>query len=397
MPKKKERIRTKVVVGHDPEGKAIVKWATGYTKREVEARKQELRREYVTGVADRRQDTLYRFYAQSWYDTYKKNKLSESSKRSYANALNNHILPFIGDKQLRAISAMDLQALMNRLEGRSSTLIGDVFSILRRTFAHACAHGLIDRDPALSLEKPSSQNGQRRALTEAEAAAALSVGFTHPQGLLLLLLYFTGARRGEVLGLTWGDIDFDRHMLSIRRDVDFVTGGIGGVKTPAAIREIPIPDPLYDRLCSLRGLPSAYVLPSKSGTFLCQATFKRLWKQLMAAMLEADPTIESRVLENTPKKPARGKSSARSALHIVGSVLTPHYFRHHYASFLYAAGVDPLTAQRILGHSDPKTTLAIYTHLSATRKNEDFQRVMTAFGSFPGTNPGQKVDKWLTL
>ena len=66
---------------------------------------------------------------------------------------------------------------------------------------------------------------------------------------------------------------------------------------------------------------------------------------------------------------------------VFGSVLTAHYFRHNYASILYDANVDVLTAQKILGHADPKTTISIYTHLSESRKQRDMQRVCEAFDS----------------
>ena len=72
MPRKKVRIRRKVVVGHDPSGKPVVKWAIGYTEKEVNKRKKELIKEYVTGASIKQQETLYRHYVQQWYDTYKK-------------------------------------------------------------------------------------------------------------------------------------------------------------------------------------------------------------------------------------------------------------------------------------------------------------------------------------
>jgi len=134
MPRKKERIRRKVVVGHELNGKPVVKWATGYTQREVEARKQELIAEYATGYADVQRDTPYREYLQGWYDTYKRDKLSPSARQNCLSAMNNHILPYIGDKQLRAISHQDLQGLLNRLAGRGKTLICDVKGILRGSF-----------------------------------------------------------------------------------------------------------------------------------------------------------------------------------------------------------------------------------------------------------------------
>ena len=44
-------------------------------------------------------------------------------------------------------------------------------------------------------------------------------------------------------------------------------------------------------------------------------------------------------------------------------IITPHYFRHNYVTILYEAGVDPLIAMKIVGHTDYQTTAYIYTHV----------------------------------
>lgn len=390
MPRKKERIRRKVIVGRDAVGNPVVKWAIGYTNKEVEARKDELIREYATGATAKQAEMLYKEYVQLWYNAYKKGRLSESSKRSYANAINNHVLPYIGDKQLRAVSAIDLQNILNRLEGKSKSLIGDVYSIIKNVAEHACANGIIDRNPALSLAKPqAAAKKPRRALTEAETAAALKVGAEHPRGLLLLLLYYTGMRRGEALGLQWGDVDFDARTIRVNRDIDFISNGPGSVKTAQAYRAIPIPQALYDVLRPLRGLPSVYVIQAQGGSFLNQSSYKRLWAKLMAAMLDVAPDIEKNVVEVKHRKVrcgtyASGKPKYKDTkTKIYGSMLTPHYFRHNYTSVLYNAGVDVLTAQKILGHSDPKTTISIYTHLSKENMERDIHKICNAFGASP--------------
>lgn len=52
---------------------------------------------------------------------------------------------------------------------------------------------------------------------------------------------------------------------------------------------------------------------------------------------------------------------------------TPHQLRHTYATMLYSAGVDILTAQRLLGHASPQVTLEIYTHLEKQKKQVSIQ------------------------
>lgn len=66
-----KRYRAKVTVGHDAEGKAIIKYASGKTKKELAQAVEELKKRHVDGVAERRRDILFGVYATEWYETYK--------------------------------------------------------------------------------------------------------------------------------------------------------------------------------------------------------------------------------------------------------------------------------------------------------------------------------------
>lgn len=68
---------------------------------------------------------------------------------------------------------------------------------------------------------------------------------------------------------------------------------------------------------------------------------------------------------------------------------TPHQLRHTYATMLYDAGVDALTAQYLLGHSDLSTTMGIYTHLSETRKSKS----ITALNEYVSCKSNASQDK----
>ena len=58
-----------------------------------------------------------------------------------------------------------------------------------------------------------------------------------------------------------------------------------------------------------------------------------------------------------------GASRPEDILKQIKPLITPHYFRHNYVTMLYEAGVDPLVAMKIVGHTDYQTTANIYTHV----------------------------------
>lgn len=357
------RYRAKVTVGRDMYGQPIVKYVSGRTKKELDAAKDELKKRYVGGIEVKRTVTFGE-YAKEWYEIYKKPNVSYSSQRTYESILNGHILPELGERRMQAITANDLQMLFNKKQGLGSSTISIIKLIITGTFVKAYAQGIIDRDPSAGLMRPAAkEESKRRALTDAETKAVLKVADEHPNGIILKVLYYTGMRLGEVCGLQWQDVDFKARTISVRRDVDFNLGCLGDVKTKYSIRDIPMPQQLYDALYPMRGLGSGFVLPAPNGEHWNNTPFRNAWLALMKAVYFEDESIESRETE-------KGRVS----------VLTPHYFRHNYATVLYYAGVDVLTAQRYLGHSNAQTTIDVYTHLNEEKAHKDAEKVQSYFG-----------------
>lgn len=350
------RYRAKITVGHTANGTAVVKYVSARTKKELEAAKQEALRLYVLGVTDKQRKVLFGEYAMDWYETYKEPSLSFSSKSSYRTIFNKHLFPTLENRPMRAISANELQALLNSKVGNAVSAVNLMLSILKNVFKLAYSQSVIDRDPTVALKKPHREQKTRRALTDAEAAAALSVAKTHPQGLLIYMLYYTGMRVGEVCGLTWADIDFKDRIIHVRRDVDLNAGELGSVKTKYSVRDVPIVDTLLPILAAKRGI--GYVCPAPDGDYWRNTALFRTWKDIARAMVDADASIENK----------KGVS-----------VITPYYFRHNFASVLYNAGVDVLAAQRILGHAKSQTTLDIYSHLSEQNKQTNTDKLSAAF------------------
>ena len=363
MATKATRKRARVKVGTDAEGKPIYKWAAGYTKKELALNKEEIKRKYVGGV-EVRKDAVFEVYLKEWYEVYKKPYIGASSQRNYNSIINKHILPAFQGRQLRAITAPELQAFINQFAGRGQTTITYIHAVLTGMFGEATAQNILEKDPALRLRKPEHSFRPRRALTDAETAAALSVGRTHQHGLLLLVYYYLGVRKGEGLGLRVSDINYQERTVTIQRDIDYVTNDVGELKTTESERELPIPNELYAALLPFRAMGDAYIFSLDNGTsFWSASTYNRYWRKLMAAMYALDHSIESETDGNG----------------VTASTLTAHYFRHNYATFLYDAEVDVLTAQKYLGHADVQTTLNIYTELKSKREKKSAAKLKTAF------------------
>jgi integrase len=342
------RYKTKVVVGTRSDGTKVVKWVTAKTRREIEEKRQAAIIKYRDGAVGHLGTIMAMEWIYRWYDTVAAPGMSEAVASQKRRRIETYIEPYLKDKQLRAVTVFDLQEILNACD-KGHTVMVQLSSVLKNAFRTAYAEGIIARDVSASLISRVKPYQSSRAFTDEESSIleqSLANRTTEP--LMLSLFYYTGMRRGEVLGLEWRDIDFEKGIIHVRRSLDLRTGELGKLKTPASERDIPIGAELMEILKEHRGIGNALVIHSKRGEPIAESTFKWRWKRVEALLGTKE--------------------------------ITPHYFRHNYATRLYDAGADVLTAAKVLGHSDPTTTLKIYTDIKNSRRVEAGKAVVkTAF------------------
>lgn len=357
MPKRKTPYRSKVKIGVDADGKPINKYIQGFTRAELQEARERVIAVYITGeaLAD---DRLFGDYAAEWYRVRKAPFVSASTRNNYRTALNKHLFPAFGERNLCAIRPAELQAFVNKFEGKSKSMITSIIGTLQAVFAAAKQDRIVAMSPAENLQRPkASPTAERRALTESERQRMQALFATHEHGLYLAVMYYTGMRPGEVRGLQWGDIDWDANLIHVQRDVDYADAGraqVGALKTAASDRYIPLAAPLRTLLWPRRQLPTAFLFPGQGDAPLAQVTAKRIWLRLMVDCGLADPIPED---EKTCYGPGdiRGQYRPR---------ITPHTLRHNFITMCWEAGIDILLTMKMVGHTDYETTRNIYTHLS---------------------------------
>ena len=319
------RYRSKVVVGKRADGRNIVKWIQGTTKKELEQNRQRILAEYRDGVASERRNVL----ATDWIYQYFDHSIAPGQKPATAedirSQIDRYIVPHLRDKQLRAISLADIQSCVNACAGKCRSIHTNVMGVLRRSFAAAVAEGYIDRDVTAACVVRLPERKHNRAFTPEEMAILKrNVAERKIEPLLTALLFYTGMRRGELIGLQWKEVDLKNDVIRVRRDFDWKENVLDTLKTPNAKRDIPIVPELREILEENKGPREGFVVhaPTDPMKALPEATYKRRWKAV----------------------------------------------RELIATVLYDAGVDVLTASRAMGHADPSTTLKIYTDIERSRK-----------------------------
>lgn len=379
----KRLYRSKVKIGVDPEGKDVVKYIQGRTRAELLAAREQVIERYITG-SQLTGDRLFGDYAGEWFRVKKAPFLSASGRESYRTALNKDLLPRLGDRMLRSISATDLQMILNGYADASATKITVVMATLRGIFRSALADRLIAVDPAHGLLRPAAAPAHEKpALTPAQRSALEEVCRTHPQGHYLALMYYLGVRPGEARGLRWGDIDWKNGRVDIVRDIDYKNGGqAGALKTAASYRTVPVPQALRAILEPLKGFPHAYIAHgADAGSPLAKTSAERVWVDLMRAAGLADPV----------SRPCYRAGDIRRDWK---PLITPHALRHNYITLCWEHGLDPYETMKLVGHTSITTTMNIYTHLSEKQLTRTAEKLDAMFGgcNFNATRCPDKTD-----
>ena len=364
LKKDKKRLRAKVSIP----GVEKPVWVDGYSQAELNRNKEKAKQQYIDGIKMR--DITFHELVIEWFTLYKKPKIkAKSTLNNWTNAINLHLLPYFSDKQLaRAVKRSDLQDCIDQTKGMSYIVTDLVCSAIKHSFEYAIADGIMVHNPSLFLVKPNPpQSKEKMPLTIEQEDAILDAASRNEYGLMIYLLYYLGLRRGEMLGLQWGDFDFNKKVVHIQRDIDFNATGssskavIGDLKTQRADRLVPLPDALISIISPLRGLPNTFLI-QEEGTFLTQNKYRTRYNKIMrdAGML----TIKDSYYEKVERWKKDGKKIiAPNLSYDYDCEITAHQFRHHYITAKVEAGERPEVIMAIVGHKDYSTTINVYTHI----------------------------------
>ena len=318
------------------------------------------------------QEPTFHGFASDWL-AGRHGEISERTVEFYEWALTHHLLPYFAHWRLSEITidAVDTyrrhkvqqseqrrRALERTTPERgasaklprplSAHTINMTLDVLQMVLALAVEYGLIPSNPAAGkrrrLKRPARRpvhldsSQQIQALLDAAGELDRSpLARTSGRRATVATLLFAGLRAAELCELRWRDVDLANGRIQVGRS-----------KTQAGLREISLLPILRDELAthkaaSPRTAAEDSVFPTSTGG---ERDKDNLRNRVLAPVLRlADQLLQDR---GHPPLPAG---------------VTPHKLRHTFASILIACGDDPAYLMAQLGHTDPKFTLRVYTHL----------------------------------
>lgn len=356
------RYATSTIIGFNDNGKPKRKILYGRTIIELDKKVAEFKSLQNKGIIIDDNGMTVEQWSKKWLELYKADK-TYNTYMMYKRTVNNHIIPTLGEIRLNSLKKHQIQELLNNTIRNGHRRTAELIKLtMRQIIKQAILEEYIYKDVTIGLSLPKKQKTEKRAITEDEKNIIQSADLNLKERAFIDLLYYTGVRRGEALALMINDIDFINKKIHINKTLvikDNTSEIKPSPKTDAGNRTIPIPTPLDKSLRQyISSINSMYLFTQNDGHIMSRSSFRRFWDNIMDKLNIAAGGTKYRRKGN--QKP----------LKLISDDITPHMFRHTYATNLYYAGIDVKTAQYLLGHSSIKMTMDIYTHLDDNKISE---------------------------
>jgi len=358
----------RITVGKDENGKQKRKAFYGKTRNEVKNKLTEALNAVNNDTYIEPSSMTVAQWMDIWLVEYKKRSLKPNSYRLLCYASNYHIKPSLGKYKIKDLRGDTAQKFINNLtdKGLSPSSIKRIYSTLFGALQRAVDNELITKNIAVKLILPNAQKRRTRALTPEEQKRFTSIVKNKCGGEVFILALATGLRIGEILALTWDDVDFEKETLFVNKTLinfkDFDEkdskwhNEVGTPKTKSSSRNMPLLPEIIKLLKNIKleqlekilKLGSAY---EKNNLIFCN--------QLGGYLNSSN--IRWKFRQVAKKADIEGCSI--------------HSLRHSFATRCLESGIELRVVQEFMGHSSIKMTADLYTHVLEDQKRDSIMKL----------------------
>ncbi len=347
--------------GYDPgTGKQIQRTISGKTKKEVTQKLKAAVAALDSGTYKEPCKMSVGEWLDIWVAEYL-NNVKPLTQQNYANQVKRHLKPALGAVKLETLDPHIIQKFYNSLSdsGLSPKTVKNIHGILHSALQQAVDNDYIRRNPADVCKLPKVVKPEIKPLEPDEIARLLKEAEKDDYCNLFILAMFTGMRQGELLGLTWNNVDFDAGIITVKQQLQCKDGnyffetpknGKGRTILPASIamdtlrREREKQQNAQENAGSMWNNPYNLVFTDALGKNLVRRTVVKHFKKIAQRAGLAD--------------------DARF-----------HDLRHSFAVTSLYAGDDIKTVQANLGHATAQFTLDVYGHVTQKMRQDSANRM----------------------
>lgn len=348
----------------------------------VEAKNWRQEQLYLCRHPELRTATSPDMTVDAWFNRWLKDVVGNrapNTLRNYRERYEHNVQPFIGSMLLRDVKPMDCQMILNAMESDyAGSTIRQTYMTMGTFFKSAKDNGFIDRHPmdGVRYTKPVRAVDDIHFLTVDEQKRFLEAAKSSHNYAQYALILETGLRTGEMIGLTWDAIDWEKRTLTVNKTLEFRykqdEWRAGPPKTESSYRTIPLTDTAYDILQTIydtreyrnesNGLSTVLTFMDRKTGQKRKLVMRDLvfinWRTGMPAKNSSYDTHLYKLCDEAGIK--------RFCMHAL---------RHTYATRAIESGMQPKVLQKLLGHASSKTTMDRYVHVT----DDSMQKAVAQF------------------
>ncbi len=278
-------------------------------------------------------------YMLSWLGQWK-SQVAVTTLETYGYAVHKQIIPCLGNILLNNLKPISIQQMYDKLldQGLSPKTIKNVHGVLHKALEQAVKMQFITKNSAAAVSPPRYIRKEANTLHKPNLGEFIEAVDKSSFRVPILIALATGMRRGEVLGLRWDDVDFDRNIIIVRRSIAQITGQVLEKETkngkPRGIRFPKCLNPVLVKHMQIqmgKGIysPEGWICAREDGRVQTPKTFGCVFYKLKTKY-NFDFTL--------------------------------HGLRHTQASMLADAHIPTKVISERLGHADTNITDNLYIH-----------------------------------
>jgi len=354
-----------VTIGTDPKtGKPDRKYVYGKKKREVVKKMTELKQKLFNGTYIKQTDIKVSEWFKNWNEG-RKSTVSYSTYRTYDSVLRNHIIPELGNMQLKDLKARHIQHLLNDRfnSGLTAGSVKLIYSVANAGLKQAVKERIIYTNPVLAVELPKGQDERKlHTWNKKEVRQFLAAAKDHEFYIAYLLTLNSGMRKGETIGVKWDDINYKKKKFEVKRQVIRTDEGLvlKKTKTKAGQRIIPLTDDVIKEL-------KRHKIKQSENKLALGDNYH--YNNLVSCNEIGDPLNPDKLFIEFKK--LIDKSGVPE--------IRFHDMRHTFATLFLENGGNIKTLQQILGHSSISVTMDVYSHVTDEMLNNAANKIDRMF------------------